>query len=54
MSNVAESELPCGDDGEDLLGPRRTARSGSSDSRARIQLTFPLRVLISPLWQITR
>ncbi len=34
--------------------PRRTARCCSSASRARIQLTLPITVLISPLWQITR
>ena len=43
------------DDREHLLEVvRRRAREASCDSRARIQLTFPWSVLISPLWASIR
>ena len=53
-SNAAESELPSG-----IVGSRRCTWSpsgppASDDSRARIQLTLPSRVLNSPLWALIR
>ena len=40
--------------GRASAGRRRTARTRSCDSRARIQLTLPRSVLISPLWAMSR
>jgi hypothetical protein len=54
LSNVAESELPALTTGRIFGRSSPNSSLRSSLSRARIQLTLPRTVLISPLWQITR
>ena len=55
LSKVAESLLPGGMTGMILRRSRSPKSSeASSLSRARIQFTLPMSVLISPLWAITR
>ena len=54
MSNVAESEPPGRTTGMTFCRSSPKSSLASCDSRARIQLTLPISVLISPLWQITR
>ena len=54
LSNVAVSELPGGTIGMTFCRSPRNSLEASCDSRARIQLTLPMSVLISPLWAMTR
>jgi hypothetical protein len=54
LSNVAESDPPGRTIGMIFPRSRPNSSEASSDSRARIQLTLPMSVLISPLWAITR
>ena len=54
LSNVAESEPPGRTIGRIFCRSSPNSSEASCDSRARIQLTLPISVLISPLWAITR
>ncbi len=54
LSNVAESEPPGRTIGMTLARSLPNSSEASCDSRARIQFTLPISVLISPLWAITR
>ena len=54
LSKVAESEPPGRTIGRTFCRSMPKSSEASCDSRARIQLTLPISVLISPLWQITR
>ena len=54
LSNVAVSELPGTTIGMIFCRSRPNSLEAICDSRARIQLTLPMSVLISPLWAITR
>ena len=54
LSKVAESEPPGRTTGSTFCRSMPKSSEASCDSRARIQLTLPISVLISPLWQITR
>ena len=54
LSNVAESDPPGRTTGSTFCRSPPKSRLASWLSRARIQLTLPISVLISPLWAITR
>ncbi len=54
LSNVAESEPPGRTTGSTLHRSSPKSSDASCDSRARIQLTLPRSVLISPLCAIIR
>ena len=54
LSNVAESEPPGRTTGSTFAMSSPNSAEASCDSRARIQLTLPRSVLISPLWAIIR
>ena len=54
LSNVAESEPPWRTTGISFCRSLPNSSEASCDSRARIQLTLPRSVLISPLWAIMR
>ncbi len=54
LSNVAESDPPGRTIGMTLSRSLPNSSDASSDSRARIQFTLPISVLISPLWAMTR
>jgi hypothetical protein len=50
LSNVAESDPPGRTTGSTFCRSSPKSSLASWDSRARIQLTLPRNVLISPLW----
>ncbi len=50
LSSVAESEPPGRTIGSTFCRSSPNSSEASCDSRARIQLTLPRSVLISPLW----
>ena len=54
LSKVAESEPPGRTTGKTFARSSPNSSDASCDSRARIQLTLPRSVLISPLWAIIR
>ena len=54
LSKVAESEPPGRTTGRTFARSSPNSSDASCDSRARIQLTLPRSVLISPLWAIIR
>ena len=54
LSNVAESEPPGRMIGSTFGRSSPNSSDASCDSRARIQLTLPRSVLISPLWAMSR
>ena len=54
LSKVAESDPPGRTIGMTFCRSRPKSSEASWLSRARIQLTLPISVLISPLWAITR
>ena len=54
LSKVAESEPPGRTTGRIFSRSSPKSSEASCDSRARIQLTLPISVLISPLWAIIR
>ena len=54
LSKVAESDPPGRTTGSVFWRSRPKSSEASCDSRARIQLTLPMSVLISPLCAMTR
>jgi hypothetical protein len=54
LSKVAESEPAGRTIGNTFCRSSPNSSEASCDSRARIQLTLPRSVLISPLWAIIR
>ena len=54
LSKLAESDPPGRTTGSTFCRSSPKSSEASCDSRARIQLTLPRSVLISPLWAISR